>query len=289
MIEKRKQGYLFIMLGVVLYSFSDAIMKQAMGIYSIHQVIFLRTIFRFIPILALVLFKKENPYRSERKKENIFRAILATCGTYAAMNAYKYSPMTDVVVVGGTTAIFVIPLSVLILKEKFNLQNLLAVILGFSGICLAFRPGCEIFQFGILFAVIASLIAALNQVLIKKLAFTESEFTIISYHNSCLILVSIFLGCNEFSFISLRDFSILSLGGIIGAAAQYSITRAFKLSSSSGLASAAYIMLIPNTIIDFVVFHQVPDLYILSGLALISAGSYLAFRIQGKLKSRYKR
>ena len=119
MIEKRKLGYLLVIFGVTLYSFSDAIMKQSMSMYSVHQVIFLRTIFRFIPILILIFFAKTNPYKSEKTKANIFRAVLATCGTYATMTAYKYSAMTDVFVVGGTTAIFIIPLSVWILKEKF--------------------------------------------------------------------------------------------------------------------------------------------------------------------------
>ena len=80
------------------------------------------------------------------------------------------------------------------------------------------------------------------------------------------------------------DILILSLGGIIGAFAQYLITRAFKLSSSSGLASAAYAMLIPNVIIDYFVFNKIPDFYILVGLILISSGSLIAFRLQSKLK-----
>lgn len=281
-MESRKLGYLLVVLGVCLYSVSDAIMKQAMGVYSIHQVVFLRTIFRFIPIIMLVFIAKKNPYKTKRKKENIFRAILATFGTYAAMSAYKYSPMTDVFVVGGTTAIFVIPLSVWMLNEKFNKQNFLAVILGFSGICLAFRPGSGIFHFGILFALVASITAAINQVLIKRLAFTENEFTIISYHNTCLVLSCLLFGWRDFCFVSSKDILVLSIGGIIGAAAQYSITRAFKLSSSSGLASAAYVMLIPNTIIDFVVFNQSPDMYIIGGLILISFGSYIAFKVQNK-------
>lgn len=284
MINPGKLGYIYIVLGVILYSFSDAIMKNAMDIYSVHQVIFLRTFFRFIPILALTFFTKNNPYCSQRKKENIFRAMLASCGTYCAMMAYKYAAMTDVFVIGGTTAIFVIPLSVWILKEKFNKMNLFAVVLGFLGICFAFRPGSGIFHFGILFAVVASLIAAINQVLIKKLAFTESEFTIISYHNTCLILTALIFGWTEFHWVSVNDILILSLGGIIGAFAQYSITKAFKLSSSSGLASAAYVMLIPNTAIDYFVFRQTPDIYILIGLILISSGSFIAFKLQARLK-----
>ena len=251
MIDSRKLGYIYVVLGVVLYSFSDAIMKNAMDIYSVHQVIFLRTFFRFIPILTLMFLAKSNPYCSHRKTENVFRAVLASCGTYCIMMAYKYAAMTDVFVIGGTTAIFVIPLSVWILKEKFNKMNLLAVILGFSGIYFAYRPGSNIFQIGILFAVMASLVAAINQVLIKRLAFTENEFTIISYHNTCLILVALIFGCTEFHLVSLIDILFLSLGGIIGAFAQYFMTRAFKLSSSSGLASASYVMLIPNVLIDY--------------------------------------
>ena len=277
-------GYLYGVLGGILYSFSDAIMKNAMDIYSVHQVIFLRTLFRFIPILVLIFLAKSNPYRSDRKTENIFRAILASCGTYCTMMAYKYAAMTDVFAIGGTTAIFVIPLSVWILKEKFNKMNLLAVFLGFSGICFACRPGSGIFQLGILFAVVYAIISAFNQVLIKRLSFTENEFTIISYHNTCLILIALIFGWAEFQWISLMDILILSLGGIIGAFAQYFITRAFKLSSSSGLASAAYAMLIPNVIIDYFVFNKIPDIYILAGLILIFSGSFIAFRLQSKLK-----
>lgn len=283
-MNAKKLGYIYIIIGVVLYSFSDAIMKNAMNVYSVHQVIFLRTIFRFIPILTLMFFMKNNPYCSRRRPENMLRAILASCGTYSTMMAYKHAAMVDVFVVGGTTAIFVIPLSVWILKEKFNLMNLFAVILGFSGICFAFRPGCGIFHIGILFAVMASLIAAVNQVWIKKLAFTESEFTIISYHNTCLILIALLAGWNEFRLVSIHDILILSLGGIIGAFAQYSITKAFKLSSSSGLSSAAYVMLIPNVFIDYFVFGQSPDIYILIGLLLISCGLFIAFRLQPKLR-----
>lgn len=284
MISSGKLGYIYTILGVVLYSFSDAIVKNAMDVYSVHQVVFLRTLFRFIPILILMFAAKSNPYCSNRKTENIFRAVLASCGTYCAMMAYKYAALTDVFVIGGTTAIFVIPLSVWILKEKFNKMNLFAVILGFSGIYFAYRPGSGIFQFGILFAVINAIIAAINRVLIKRLSFTENEFTTISYHNTCLILIALILGWNEFYWVSTYDILILSLGGIIGAFAQYFITRAFKLSSSSGLASAAYVMLIPNVIIDYFVFNKTPDIYIFVGLILISSGSFIAFRLQSKLK-----
>lgn len=279
-LEKSRQGYLFVIAGVCLYSCSDAIMKYFMESYSVHQVTFLRTLFRFIPFLLVALYQQVNPFKSSRIHENVLRSLLASLGTYAFMFAYSYSAMTDVYVVGLTTAIFVIPLSVWILGEKFHIQNMIAILLGFSGICLAFRPGCGLFQVGIVFAAGGAIISALNQVIIKRLSSTESELTIIFYHHIVLGILSFVCGSWTFKPMQLEHIAIMFIGGIIGALAQYCMIHAFKLSSSSKLASAGYFMLIPNTIFDFLLYNKVPDIYIIGGLVLISIGSIRAFSLK---------
>jgi drug/metabolite transporter (DMT)-like permease len=238
----------------------------------------LRTLGRFVPLLIFALYKKINPLKTEKVKENIFRAILASFGTYLFMLAYRYaSSMIDVIVVGYSTAIFVIPLSVFIIKEKFYAKNLIAVILGFLGVLISFRPGCGIFQFGTMYAVIGAVVSALNQVFIKKLTVTESELTIIFYHHILLFLISLSLGLSCDSLI-LSDAAILFIGGMIGAIAQCCIIHALKIDNCSRLASAYYVMLIPATLIDFFMYGKIPDLFILSGLLLIICGSYFAVK-----------
>lgn len=278
--EKSKLGYLFVIAGVCLYSFSDAIMKYFMGVYSVHQVTFLRTFFRFIPFLIVACYQRANPLKTSRVQENVLRALLASVGTYAFMCAYRHSAMTDVYVVGLTTAIFVIPLSVWILGEKFHFQNMIAILLGFSGICLACRPGCGLLQVGVLFAAGGAIISALNQVLIKRLSSTERELTIIFYHHIVLGMLSFALGGWGFSSMKLSHLAVMFVGGMIGALAQYCMIHAFKLSSSSKLASAGYFMLIPNTIFDFLLYNKTPDIYIIGGLILISIGSIRAFSLK---------
>lgn len=286
-LDDRQLGYIFVVCAVLLYSISDAIMKHYTSVYPVSEVTFLRTLARFMPYIVIALCKKINPFRSDKKVVNIFRAVLASLGTYSFMTAYSYSAMTDVFVVGSTTAIFVIPFSVMLLNEKFSAQNLIAILLGFSGICLAFRPGYGIiFQVGILFAVLGAVTAALNQVLIKKLASTESEFTIIFYHNTFLILATLAIGATEFVLVEPHDLIYLLIGGLIGAIAQYGMIHAFKLSSSSGLASAGYIMIVPNVLFDIFLFHNVPDIYIILGTALTLTGLYYAFRIQGEKRKK---
>ncbi|MDR2107568.1 MAG: DMT family transporter [Holosporaceae bacterium] len=282
-MENEKRGYLFFVSGVFCYSFSDAVMKYFMPSYGVHQVVFFRTIFRFIPFLLIASCIGVNPLRTCRFGENLFRAALASCGTYAFMYAYRYSAMTDVFVVGLTNAIFIIPLSVWLLKEKFHPQNAIAVLLGFSGICLALRPGSGIFRAGILFAAAGALISALNQVIIKRLVSTESELTVIFYHHIFLICASLLPGITTFAPMTPHHIFALFVGGLIGAGAQYMIAHAFKLSTSSGLASAGYVMLIPNTVFDFFLYEKTPDLCIIGGLILILIGTGKSFRLQPKL------
>ncbi|GHT90484.1 S-adenosylmethionine uptake transporter [Alphaproteobacteria bacterium] len=262
-------------MGVCLYTFSDAIMKYFMLLYGVNQVTFLRTMCRFIPLMLFAIYKRINPIKTNRVWENIFRSILASIGTYAFMLAYNCGAnMMDVAAVGYTTAIFIVPLSVLLLNEKFHIRDAIATVVGFLGILLAFRPGCGIFQFGVMFAVIGAVIAALNQVIIRRLSSTDNELTIIFYHHVTLLLLSfIITGVGDFKALLPTDAFYIIIGGVIGAIAQYCIMHALKLSTSISLASAAYTSLIPVTFLDFFIYNKVPDIYIIGGLILIVAGS----------------
>ncbi|MDR1335089.1 MAG: DMT family transporter [Holosporaceae bacterium] len=277
-------GYLFFICGVCLYAVSDAIMKYFMPVYDVNQVIFMRTLARFVPLLGVMFSKRKNPFKTEKMSENLFRAVLASLGTYAFMCAYGHANMTDVVVVSYTSAVFVIPFSIMILKEKFNVQNAMAILCSFFGVLLAFRPGNGVFQYGIIFAIIGAMISAINLVLIRKLSYTEDEITIMFYHQSVLLVMSFVIGASTFHMANHADMIILLLGGIVGAIAQYCIIHALKLSTSSGLAAASYAMLVPVTIIDYYLYNKTPDCYIVGGLLLILMGNLKAFSIQSQLK-----
>ena len=116
------------------------------------------------------------------------------------------------------------------------------------------------------------------------LATTESEFTIIFYHNISVMFIMLIIGLNDFISLKSNDLMFLIVGGLIGAIAQYCMIHAFKLSSSSGLASAGYIMIVPNVLFDIFLFHKIPDVYILFGTLLTLSGLYMAFRLQRKFK-----
>lgn len=272
-------GYALMVYGMCLYVASDAIMKHYLSIYAIHQVTFLRTLCRFVPLLFAISVLNINPINTSRKKEHIVRAIIASSVTYCFMAALKYASMTDVTVIGYTTAIFMLPLGGILLKEKLYLRNVFMVLVGFMGILLIFRPGDVFFKSGATIAVIGAFLAALNQIMIKKLSTTDNEFIIIFYHHVVLLTFSGIASYCDFEPIQLNHFLVLMVGGVVGAFAQYLIIKALFLSETIKLATAYYIPLIPIVAIDYFVWNKVPDLYIMSGLILIVISSYHASKI----------
>ena len=63
-INNRQLGYLFVLIAVLLYSISDAIMKHYTNVYPVSEVTFLRTVARFCPYIILVLFKNKIKFLS---------------------------------------------------------------------------------------------------------------------------------------------------------------------------------------------------------------------------------
>lgn len=268
------KGYIFAVIAVFLYAISDAIGKCYVIDGCISNVMFIRTLARFFPFVVLALCQRINPYRTEHVWKNILRAICVSSVSYAFLAAYKYSPMTDVLVISQSAAIIVIPLSMIFLGEKFNPYTTVAIILGFFGIVCAFRPSGDVLQLGTIFALLVAILNATNKVLVKKLSFSDNELTMIFYHQTLLLMISLGYGF-DFS-ISLRAVFPLIISGLISGLALFLTLRAYRFGECSYIASASYLILIPSTIIDCVIYDTPPDMYIIIGSVLIISGCIIA-------------
>lgn len=268
------KGYVFAVVAVFLYAIADAISKYYVASYDVAKVMFVRTVARCAPFVFIALFREVNPYKTKNVGLNLLRGLCASGISYTFLAAYKFAPMTDVIVVSQSSAIIVIPLSILFLGESFSLRTVSAVSFGFAGIVCAFRPSENIFQIGVLFALLAAILSAVNKVLIRKLTFTDNELTMIFYHESILLVLSSISGAN-FSLPGYVVFPLI-ISGLISALALFLMLHAYKFAECTHIAPTSYLILIPSVVIDLVIYNRQPDFYIISGAALIIVGAVIA-------------
>lgn len=132
----------FAALGLIWGS-NFIFMKWAAGLISPGQVVFLRVVFGFIPILALALYRGALRVRDLRHWPHFFvMSVLATAFYYYAFaKGAALLPSSVAGMLSGAIPLFTFVMTALFLKqEPVTGRKLVGVALGFLGVLLIARP-----------------------------------------------------------------------------------------------------------------------------------------------------
>ncbi len=132
----------FLLLGLIWGS-NFLFMKWAVTLISPAQVVFLRVLFGFLPILALALYKR-SLRRTDFRHWRHFAAMSAMATSfyyYAFVKGTALLPSGVAGMLSGITPLFTYGLAALALSsETFSARKLVGVILGFLGVVLVAHP-----------------------------------------------------------------------------------------------------------------------------------------------------
>ena len=271
--DKTFLGIFLMLIGIASYPVSDALIKHLMETYDVPQTTFLRAFARSIPLLILVFFQGgfRQVFGTEQKKRHVVRLLVNVVSTLCFMYAFSCGSLTTIYTFGYSTSFFMIILSALILKESVKMEKWIAVGIGLMGVVVAMRPGGTIFETAAILVLFAAFLAALNKILMRRLASTEHSLAIAIYPNILLILAIfpyLFLAGN-WQPMPWSHWGIFAAVGAITAAGQYAVAQALRFAQGSSLAPTDSSTFVWVLLIDLLWWNKSPDLYTLIGAAII--------------------
>ena len=209
---------------------------------------------------------------------HIVRGILNILSLVLYVWPMAYLPLADVVALSFTQPLFATALAIVVLGERVTFHIWLAVLLGFCGMLTILRPGLEGGDFWMQLAVVlGSLLWAMSIVLTRRLTHTENNTTIVFYF---LLTGAVFTGAAlpfHWTTPSLGDLIALAGIGLAAACTQFLMTDAYRRAPASVVSPFFYATLIWTTVIGYLVWGEVPDVYVLVGSAmLLMSGIYVA-------------
>lgn len=264
-------GVVLMILGLALYTLSDAFIKHFSGYYSVFQVTFLRAVTRLIPLL-LFLFSFKNPsaiLKTDHTPRHLLRLAVNLIYTYAFMYAYSVKSLTDVYTLSYTSSFFMISLSALVLKESIEWKKWAAVIGGMVGVIVATKPNLNGFDATILIVLFGTFLGALNKILMRRLARTEHSLSITIYPNLMMIFITLPVILNTWEPMPWVHWGLFGFVGIIAAAGQYAIAQSLRYAQGSLLASLDYSTLFWALLFDYLWWKEMPSLSTLVGASII--------------------
>ena len=281
-------GLLLGISGYSLFVFLDTIIKKYLvQQYPIFEITFFICLFSFIPILTTItVVGNWNRLVNNKIHIQILRGILAIiCGSLI-INSFRYHALFEIYPVLFATPLILTSLSYFFLKEKISKLRWSVVLIGFIGVLIVSRPGTFHFTLAIMGLFIGAFILAINVLIIRFLANSQSSIAFAFYGSVAGLFVSGIISYFNYVPITLTDLLILILCGIIGGTAGLCISGASKILESSLFAPIQYVQLVVGFVLSYIFFYDIPDKFeVIGSFIIVCSGLFLIYR-ENKLKIR---
>jgi drug/metabolite transporter (DMT)-like permease len=271
------KGALFMLATVVLLPVSDTIAKALTLEMPVLQVVWGRLFFQGLVAASFVVARGFWCHvRTQRLGLQFGRSVLFLCSIGLFIWALSSVPLATAVALLFIFPILVTAFSAL-LGEKITLSRWIAVWVGFAGAITIIRPGFEATSWGALLVLCSAVISAISQFVTRHLVLIDSALTTLLYTSIGGGLVVSLLVCTSWMPMTATQWIWLALSGIVGGVVNFVMFKAFEYATPSLLAPFSYGEIPCATILGFLIFHDVPDLWTVVGAGLIIlSGLYIA-------------
>ena len=211
----------------------------------------------------------------------IIRNLGEVIGTLGFVTALVLTPLSSASAILQATPLAVTLGAALFLKEAVGWRRWSAILIGFGGVVAVIRPGLDGFQPASLFAVLGVVGLATRDVATRA-APAEISSLVLSAHGSGMLVPAgaVLLWIRGGAIApSAQGYSLLFAALIIGVSAYYALTLSMRLGDVAVVTPFRYVRLVFALFIGVTVFHEQPDVWTLSGAAIIIlSGLYTFFR-----------
>ena len=219
---KANLGIIYIALCIILWSLIPTLAKFAQSGLDHHQYLFYSSIISFLSLFIVSLFQK-NLKEIFIYSKKIFLVLFALGFLdfiyYLLLYfGYKHANGLEVLVIQYMWPIFIVFLSLVILKEDFTKKKLISIILGFLGVSLVITKGdftsLDFSQIDVLLIVMLGAIAfALFSVLSKVVKVDATNAVMIYFFSAILYSIITVSTYSSFIMPSSKDWISIIING----------------------------------------------------------------------------
>ncbi|MCP8937285.1 DMT family transporter [Alsobacter sp. SYSU M60028] len=267
------------------------IIKYVSDAYPTGQIVFFRSFFALIPLLAWLAWRGDliEAVRTHRPWGHLRRSICGSMAMFCGFTALGYLPLPDATAIGYATPLMTTALAAIVLKERVRHYRWSALVVGFIGMLVMLTPyfgaGHPTLSWsggpalGALFGLLGTVFSAISSIEVRKLSQVEKTGAIVFYFSSTAALLgasTFFFGWNS---PSPREATLLIVAGICGGVGQILLTASYRFAPVSVIAPFDYMALLWALIVGFVMFSDVPQTLVLLGAGLVvAAGLFVIWR-----------
>jgi drug/metabolite transporter (DMT)-like permease len=263
----------------VLFGSSDTISKYLSGSLPIVEFIWIRYV--LFLLMAMVLAGR-HPLRSIRPRNpglQVVRGLCVAGSSVLFVYGVRQMTMAQATTISFLSPLLITILSIPLLGEVVGPRRWAAVGAGMIGMLVVVRPGMGGFQPAALFGVASSFCWALALIITRRISSSDTPRTTVLWSAAIGTAVLTLMLPLEAIWPTAWQLGWSLILGVLASGGQWMVILAHRLAPASLLAPFFYSQLLWVTVLGFLVFHNLPDQWTVTGAGIIIAsGLYTAHR-----------
>ncbi|TAJ37344.1 MAG: DMT family transporter [Reyranella sp.] len=273
---------------LVLFCTMDAMVKALGDTYGSFQLMLFRSAIALIPVAVLIWRAGGlKIVRANRPWLQAARVVIGFGSLLGFFYVFPRMPLVDAYAISFAAPLFMVALSVPLLREPVGWRRWSAVAVGFAGVLIMLDPwGMEIHPISLILLA-ATFCYALSTILVRLLSRHDHDIVTLFWFALTASGVSLVGAIPEWKWPTPMDWVWLTVLGLLGGVAQILITRAWRLAPAAVLAPFDYTSIVLAVLFGYLWFHEEPSWTVWYGLPLvIGSGLYILHRERVRARER---
>ena len=274
------KAIIFSLLGWMFLPVMDGFAKYLSDDLPILQITWARYFFTVAFVFPIMLFfYKKQLVWSDKPKLQIFRGLILLSANICFFYAISVISLAKALTLAFIAPLIVTAFSPILLGEKVGFRRWTAVAVGFIGSLIVIRPGFLEFNLASMAALSTGFFYGFYLIITRKLSTSDNPLlTLLITGMVGALLVSLII---PFYWVkpTLNQWSLMAGIGVFACIGHLFLILSLKYADASKLAPLGYTEIIPNVIIGYYFFSELPDNWTYLGLFIIVlSGLYISRR-----------
>jgi drug/metabolite transporter (DMT)-like permease len=274
------KGIALILASTVFLGVSDVTAKYLSATLPSIEIAWIRfLVFALIMSPAMLPGSPLFALRTGRPGLQLMRGAALLGSSLFFISGLRFLPIAEASATGFVSPLFVTALSIVFLGEKVGVRRWIATGVGLLGVIVILRPGSGAFHPAAFFPIVSALAWASTLIMTRMLSGSERAVTTMTYSSIAGVCILTALVPLVWVVPSGHDVLFGILIGVASTAGQWIVVLAFRYADASVLAPFSYTQLLWVSILGFLIFGEIPDIWTVTGAAfIVASGLYTAHR-----------
>jgi drug/metabolite transporter (DMT)-like permease len=266
----------------VCFSVAFALVRILSETFHVFEIVLLRALIGMAFMTPWLVRVGPGVLKTRRWGRYLVRSAMGYAGMVCWFWALTEIPLAEASALQFTMPLWSILFAVLLLREQAGLHRWLATVFGFAGALVIVRPGFVDTSLASIAVLASAALYAGSNILTKTLSREDNPTAIAFLSFAVALPFSLPAAVTVWVTPGWADAPAIAAFGVVTVGAHICLTRAFAAADASVVGPVDYIRLPFVAIIAYVLWAEVPDIWVWAGAAIIVASTwYLTLRERG--------